>query len=138
MEHAKRLGPRTRAALDDLLSSESVERGASACAAMAWGTMYSRNACRWVVDGGGVAALVRFVRRCNRTAPHQAMLLSILQVFDNVLRYREGVMPVDRDLLAQTFAVLCGNLQYFRCDCAGRLCALWRGATVLCTTTERA
>jgi abnormal spindle-like microcephaly-associated protein len=81
---------------------------------MAWGTTYSRNACKWMVNGGGISTLFKFIRSCNRSEPHQAMLLSILKILDNILRYSEKVMPIDPSLLAKGISILCENLQYFR------------------------
>jgi hypothetical protein len=82
---------------------------------MAWGTTYSRNACKWIVDGGGIAALCKWIRSCNRSESHQAMLLSILTILDNILRHSEQVMPIEPALLAKGVSILCENLQYFRC-----------------------
>lgn len=115
-EVSKRLGPRTQAALETLLCSDSAETAVAAVEAMAWGTTYSRSACQWIVNGGGIPALVKFLGMCQRTKLHQSMLNSILKILSNLLSYSEAALPLDRPMLATLVDPLTNVLWRFRCD----------------------
>ena len=82
---------------------------------MAWGTTYSRHACQWVVQGEGLAALLRFMRLVNRSKPHLEMLRSIMTILSNLLRHPEAVVEIDSAALADFVPLLSDNLQFFRC-----------------------
>ena len=113
-DKAKRLGPRTQAALETLLCSDSAETAVAAVEAMAWGTTYSRSACKWVVDGGGIASLVKFLGLCQRTKLHQSMLNSILKILSNLLNHGQASLPLDPALLATLAEPLTNVLWRFR------------------------
>lgn len=113
-DKAKCLGPRTHAALETLLCSESAETAVAAVEAMAWGTTYSRSACKWIVDGGGIAALVKCLSLCQRTKLHQSMLNSILKILSNLLGYGEASLPLQPGLLATLVEPLTNVLWRFR------------------------
>lgn len=115
VEPHKKLGARTRAALEAMLRSEGVEQATSACTAMAWGTTYSRNACGWVANEGGLPTLLAFLKTCNRSRPHQHMMLAILTILANMLKHGEAALPIAARDLTSFLPVLSDNMQYFRC-----------------------
>ena len=110
----KCLGARTQVALDTILMSDTVERAAAAVEAMAWGTTYSRSACKWVVAGGALEALTKLMQACQRSKLHTAMLASIMRVFGNVLS-QGAALPLEPEQLAHLVPALTDVLWRFRC-----------------------
>jgi hypothetical protein len=113
--HSKCLGPRMRAALSALLASSSLEQARSACEAAAWGTTYSRNACKWLVADGALAALAKFMRSCASNKSHASMLTSILTILVNILGHSAASVPADERQLAGLVPIVTDLLQLYRC-----------------------
>jgi hypothetical protein len=108
----KRIGARAREALKVLLASKQCSQVIAAVGAIEFSTRYSKECCALIADSGGVAALLAFMRSCNRSKPHAEMLRLALGVLHNVGRWRE-LAPA---LLAapDAVAVLSERLQMFR------------------------
>jgi hypothetical protein len=81
---------------------------------MAWGTTYSRSACKWIVARGGINALVKFLLVCQRNKLHQAMLSSILKILSNFLSHSEATLSLDAVVLAGLVDPLTAVLWRFR------------------------
>jgi hypothetical protein len=112
---AKQLRTRVRNAITALLTVESIEQAGHSVDVMEWGTRYSRNACVWLVDGGVFGALIACMRKCKRSVHHQALLLKIIAVLDNMLMHGEAAVPIEPRALADFMHPLTDILQYFRC-----------------------
>lgn len=65
-----------------------------------------------VAASGGVATLMRFMRGCNRSAPHTDLLCNCLAILAAIARWREmaGTVLDAPDLLP----ILTAQLQMFR------------------------
>lgn len=80
--------------------------------AIEFSTRYSKECCVLIAESGGVAALLAFMRSCNRSKPHAEMLRLALAVLHNVARWRDLVGRVVGE--AECVAVLSERLQMFR------------------------
>jgi hypothetical protein len=112
---AKRsIGARAREALSVLLASRTCAQVTQAVSAIEHSTRYSRACCELLLqeDSGGLAALLAFMRLCNRSAPHVAMLVSALGALHNVLRWRGLGERMLRE--PELVPVLSERLQMFR------------------------
>ncbi|KAF8065931.1 Aspm [Scenedesmus sp. PABB004] len=108
----RRIGVRTREALDVLLASRQCSQVITAVAAIEFSTRYSRACCALMVDAGGVAALLSFMASCNRSRPHVEMLGHALACLANIARWPEllpGVLTAPDCVM-----VLSERLQMFR------------------------
>jgi hypothetical protein len=112
---AKQLRTRVRNALAALLALESIEQAGHYVDVMEWGTRYSRNACVWLVEGGVFGVLIACMRKCKRSVHHQALLLKLIAVLDNMLLHGEVGVRIEPQALADFMHPLTDILQYFRC-----------------------
>ncbi|WIA17341.1 hypothetical protein OEZ85_014204 [Tetradesmus obliquus] len=108
----RRIGVRTREALNVLLASKQCSQVITAVAAIEFSTRYSKACCVLMVDNGGVAALLEFMRSCNRSKPHMEMLGHALACLANICRWPDllpGVLHAPDCII-----VLSERLQMFR------------------------
>ncbi|GLI66525.1 hypothetical protein VaNZ11_010395 [Volvox africanus] len=109
----RQLGHRTREALDVLhLPNKNLSQVLAALEIMEVSTRYSRDCCKLVTQNGGVAALLRFVKSCNRSKPYGDMLNRTLAVLHNVCRYQELIPEVY--YAEDCLTVLSELAQYYR------------------------
>lgn len=84
----------------------------TALAELAYTTKYAKGCCALVVASGTIPALFRFMRSCNRSAPHADVLHNCLTIISSIIRWREMEGPAfcSKDCLS----TLTGQLQLFR------------------------
>lgn len=66
----------------------------SAVASIEMATRYSRPCCSLIASHGGVSALLRFMRNCNRSKPHEPLLHGALAILANICRWVWGSASV--------------------------------------------
>ena len=79
-----RLGNRTKAALYTLQQAKMLTHVLKACTNLEISTRLSPPCCRAFAAGGATGVLLRLVRTCNRSTPHQELLRSILSTLNFV------------------------------------------------------
>lgn len=82
----KHIGYRARQALELLLGSRALEQTFQAVRAIEFSTRYSPACCELIAGSGGVGALLRLARGCNRSKPNVKLLGQALQVLLNICR----------------------------------------------------
>ncbi|MEW5314489.1 MAG: hypothetical protein WDW38_005985 [Sanguina aurantia] len=107
----KQLGERCREALEILLGGRHVLQD-SAVASIEMATRYSRPCCSLIASHGGVSALLRFMRNCNRSKPHEPLLHGALAILANICRY-DDMLPVVMGA-DDCMTILSERLQFFR------------------------
>ncbi len=87
-------------------------QASTALADLAYTTAYAKGCCAMVAASGGVPTLLRFMRGCNRSAPHTDLLCNCLAILLAVARWREmaGIVLDAPDCLP----TLSAQLQMFR------------------------
>ncbi|GIL67632.1 hypothetical protein Vafri_20977 [Volvox africanus] len=109
----RQLGHRTREALDVLhRPNKNLSQVLAALEIMEVSTRYSRECCKLITQSGGVTALLRFVKSCNRSKPYGDMLNRTLAVLHNVCRYQELIPEVY--YAEDCLTVLSELAQYYR------------------------
>lgn len=80
------IGARAREALEVLLSGKHLSQVLNAVQVIELATRYSSSVCALIAESGGVGALLRFVRGCNRSPPHMEVLQTALVILANICR----------------------------------------------------
>ena len=82
------LGPRTNAALKTLLASRNLGAVLKSIATLELFTMVSKQVCERMIVEGSVPVIVKLLRTCNRSVPHQKAVGHALRVLCNVGKYK--------------------------------------------------
>lgn len=105
------LGPRTKDALDSLISAKSFSEVKKSVSILENATKLSRNSCKAFVSAGVHTILYDVMRSCNRSAPHIDLLESILGTLFHVSNHRDLVSKITNDDSVDTLIDL---IQMFR------------------------
>ncbi|PNH10245.1 Abnormal spindle-like microcephaly-associated [Tetrabaena socialis] len=109
----RHIGYRAREALELLLRpNTNLTQVLAAVEVIDTATRYSRDCCKLIARNGGLVALLRFVRSCNRSKPHVEVLHRALAVLHNICRCTALVSDVFH--AEDCLTVLSEVLQFFR------------------------
>eukprot|EP00268_Persea_americana_P062936 TRINITY_DN8109_c0_g3_i5.p1 TRINITY_DN8109_c0_g3~~TRINITY_DN8109_c0_g3_i5.p1 ORF type:complete len:1431 (+),score=223.82 TRINITY_DN8109_c0_g3_i5:77-4294(+) len=86
VDNGDRLMSRLVFALSELLS-DSVSDILHTCATLAMATEHSQKCCETLVDAGAIDALLKQIRKANRSAPYQEVLKHAFSTLRNLIRY---------------------------------------------------
>jgi len=106
-----KLGVRTSAALDVILTSKSLSEIMQATATLEVSTRLSTICCRNFAAAGAPSKLYAFIQTCNRSLPHVELLQLVLVTISNVARHDECIYSIATN---DAVGVLLNLMQHFR------------------------
>jgi abnormal spindle-like microcephaly-associated protein len=91
-EHPEnQLGNRTKSALDMLSKAKKLGTVLAACKTLKLSTQLSPPCCVAFAAGGATRTILKYIKTCNRSAPHQEVLRATLLVLCNVAKHESTV-----------------------------------------------
>ena len=106
-----KLGARTSAALDVILTSRSLSEIMQATATLEVSTRLSTICCRNFAAAGAPSKLYAFIQTCNRSLPHVELLQLVLVTISNVARHNDCLYSIATH---DAVGVLLNLMQHFR------------------------